>query len=317
MEIVILDGYTLNPGDLDWGPIESLGSVTIYDRSPAEEVVSQAKGADIILTNKVEISREMIEQLPKLKYIGVMATGFNIIDLKAASDHKIPVSNVRGYSTDAVAQHTFALLFALVNKVETHSTLVHGGKWSKSKDFTFRETPLVEIAGKTIGLIGLGDIGQKVAEIAHAFGMRVIAYRKNPEKTSSPFIQMVSLDELFNQSDVLSLHCPLTEETAQIINKVSLSKMKRGSYLLNTGRGALINEADLARALENEEIAGAGLDVLSTEPPSSDNPLLNCKNCIITPHIAWSLKEARQRLLLLIAENIKAYQAGKPINIVN
>lgn len=317
MKIVILDGYTLNPGDLDWGPITTLGDVTIYDRSQADEVVPRAKGATIVLTNKVEVTREMMEALPDLKYIAVMATGFNIIDLKAAADHNILVSNVKGYSTNAVAQHTFALLLALVNRVEMHSNLVHEGKWAQSKDFTFRETPLIELADKTIGLIGLGDIGQKVAEIASAMGMRVLAYRKNPNKTSSSYIQMVSLEEIFTQSDVISLHCPLTPETEHIINKKSLVKMKKSAYLINTGRGALINEADLARALENEEIAGAGLDVLSTEPPLLDNPMIESKNCIITPHIAWSLKEARQRLLLLVADNISSYQKGEPINIVS
>lgn len=317
MKIVILDGYALNPGDLDWTPIHNLGQLTIYDRSMPEEVVSRSKEAAILLTNKVEITREMMEQLPNLKYIAVMATGYNIIDLHAAADHNILVSNVRGYSTNAVAQHTFALLLALVNRVEMHSNLVHEGKWVQSKDFTFRETPLVELADKTIGLIGLGDIGQRVAEIADAFGMNVLAYRQNPEKTNSSYIRMVSLEEIFSQSDVVSLHCPLTPDTENIINKDSLSKMKKSAYLINTGRGALVNEIDLAQALDREQIAGAGLDVLTTEPPLSDNPMLNCKNCIITPHIAWSLMEARQRLLLLLVENIKSFQAGKPLNLVS
>lgn len=317
MKIVVLDGYALNPGDLDWSPIEALGMVTLYERSTATEVIERAKAADILLTNKVEISREVIEKLPNLKYIGVMATGFNIVDLEAASEYGITVTNVKGYSTDSVAQHTFALLFALLNRVETHSNLVHKGKWVTSKDFTFRETPLIEIAGKTMGLIGLGDIGQKVADIAKVFGMKVIAYRKSPNKTTDPSIQMVPLEEVFSQSDVLSLHCPLTKETQQIINNDNLDKMKSTSYLLNTARGALINETDLARALDSQQIAGAGLDVLSTEPPLASNPLLNSKNCIITPHIAWSLKEARERLMILITENIKAYQQGSPINQVN
>ena len=317
MKIVILDGYTLNPGDLDWSPIKSLGEVTVYERTAAGEVVGRAKGAPIVLTNKVEITRKMMEQLPDLEYIGVMATGFNIIDLPAATDHGITVTNVKGYSTNAVAQHTFALLFALLNRVETHSDLVHAGKWAASKDFTFRETPLLEVVDKTMGLIGLGDIGQKVADIARAFGMRVIAYRKNPQKTNDPDIQMVSLDEVFRQSDVLSLHVPLSAETEHIVNKENLEKMKATAYLLNTARGALINEADLASALDNQVIAGAGLDVLSSEPPLSDNPLLNAKNCVITPHVAWSLQETRERLMHLISENIKAYLHGEPINKVN
>ncbi len=317
MKIVILDGYTLNPGDLDWSPIKSLGEVTVYERTAAEEVLERAKGVPIVLTNKVEVTRAMMEQLPDLKYIGVMATGFNIIDLPAATDHGITVTNVKGYSTNAVAQHTFALLFALMNRVETHSNLVHAGKWTSSKDFTFRETPLLEVADKTIGLIGLGDIGQKVADIANAFGMRVIAYRKNPEKTTDPNIQMVPLDDVFRQSDVLSLHVPLGTETEHIVNRENLEKMKVTAYLINTARGALINEADLASALEDGIIAGAGLDVLSSEPPSSSNPLLNAKNCVITPHVAWSLQETRERLLHLVSENIKAYLHGEPINKVN
>lgn len=317
MKIVILDGYTLNPGDLDWSPIKSLGEVTVYDRSAAGQVVERAKGAPIVLTNKVEITREMMEQLPDLKYIGVMATGFNIIDLPAATDHGITVTNVKGYSTHAVAQHTFALLFALLNRVETHSDLVHSGKWTASEDFTFRETPLLEVADKTIGLIGLGDIGHKVADIAKAFGMRVIAYRKNPEKTTDPDIQMVTLDEVFRQSDILSLHIPLSTETEHIVNKKNLEKMKATAYLINTSRGALVNEADLASSLENHGIAGAGLDVLSSEPPLPDNPLLNAKNCVITPHVAWSLQETRERLMHLISKNIKAYLRGEPVNKVN
>ncbi len=317
MKIVILDGYTMNPGDLDWKPITSLGDVTIYDRSTADEVVERAADASIVLTNKVEITREMITQLPALKYIGVMATGYNIVDLQAATDHGITVTNVRGYSTNAVAQHTFALLLALVNRVETHSNMVRAGRWASSIDFTFRETPLLEIADKTIGLIGLGDIGQKVADIAKAFGMRVIAYRKNPEKTTDPNIEMVTMDELFRRSDVLSLHIPLSAETEHIVNSANLEKMKTTAYLINTARGALINEADLASALENHVIAGAALDVLSAEPPSPDNPLLNAKNCVITPHVAWSLQETRARLIDLISENIKAYQRNEPINQVN
>lgn len=317
MKIVVLDGYTLNPGDLDWSPVESLGDVIVYDRSTPSQVVERAAGAPILLTNKVQITGEIMQQLPDLKYIGVMATGFNLIDLPAASQRGITVTNVKGYSTNAVAQHTFALLFALLNRVETHSDSVHAGKWAASKDFTFRETPLLEIAGKTIGLIGLGDIGQKVADIAKAFGMRVIAYRKNPEKTTDPDIQMVSLDEVFSQSDVLSLHIPLSTETTHLVHAECLRKMKATAYLINTARGALINETDLARALEDQVIAGAGLDVLSSEPPLPDNPLLNAKNCVITPHIAWSLQETRHRLMKLIAENVKAYQQGHPINKVN
>lgn len=317
MKIVVLDGYTLNPGDLDWAPLQALGDVTIYDRSTPEQVVERAEGAQAILTNKVEITADMMGQLPDLRYVGVMATGYNTIDTQAAADRGIVVTNVKGYSTDAVAQHTFALLFALLNRVETHSNLVLDGKWTVSKDFTFRETPLIEIAGKTMGLIGLGDIGQKVATVARTFGMDVIAYRKNPEKTKDATIRMVSLEEVFRQSDVLSLHTPLTADTKDLIDRDKLALMKPTAFLLNTARGALIHEADLAAALNANQIAGAGLDVLSTEPPSPDNPLLTAKNCVITPHIAWSLHEARQRLMHGIADNLKAYQDGAPVNQVN
>lgn len=317
MKIVILDGYTLNPGDLDWAPIQALGEVTIYDRSTPEEVLERGQGARFLLTNKVPLSREMMVQMPNLKYIGVMATGYNHIDLEAASELGITVTNVAGYSTNAVAQHTFALLLSLLNRVETHSELVHDGRWSASKDFTFRETPLLELAGKTLGLVGVGGIGQKVAEIGKAFGMEVIAYRRNPHKTMDDFIQMVSLDDVFGASDVVSLHLPLSAETDQMVNARLLGLMKPTAYLINTARGGLIQEEALAEALERGQIAGAGLDVLSTEPPAADNPLIGARNCVITPHIAWSLKEARTRLVDLIAENILAYRRGEPLNKVN
>lgn len=317
MKIVVLDGYAMNPGDLDWAPITSLGDVSIYDRSTKAQVVERSVGATIVLTNKIEITKEMMDQLPDLKYIGITATGFNNVDLQAATDRGIIVTNVKGYSTDAVAQHTFALLLSLMNRVETHSDMVHQGKWSASKDFTFRETPLLEVSGKTMGLIGLGDIAMKVAEIARAFGMWVIAYRKNPHKTTDPTIQMVSLDDIFEQSDVVSLHIPLSEETRHLVHAGNLAKMKSSAYLINTARGALVNEKDLSEALADKRIAGAGLDVLSQEPPSEDNPLLNARNCVITPHIAWAMVETRTRLLQLASDNIRAYQQGRPINRVN
>lgn len=317
MKIVVLDGYTTNPGDIDWSPLQSLGEVEIYDRTSPEEVVQRSKEATVLLTNKVIINEDILSHLPSLQYIGIMATGFNVVDLDAASRKNIVVTNVRGYSTHAVAQHTFALLFALKNRVETHSKLVHEGHWSLSKDFTFRATPLLEVQGKTLGLLGLGDIGSGVAQIAQAFGMNVIAYRKNPQKTQNETIEMVDLDTLFEKSDVLSLHAPLSAETEQIVNSSRLEKMKSSAYLINTARGGLVNESDLAAALESGKIAGAGLDVLSTEPPTADNPLIGAKNCIITPHIAWSLQETRQRLIHLLCENIRAFQAGQPINQVN
>lgn len=317
MKIIVLDGYALNPGDLDWGAVEALGELTVYDRTHPDEVLARAEDAPMLLTNKTPITRETIEQLPALKYIGVMATGYNIVDIEAASEHGVVVTNVAGYSTHAVAQHTFALMLALINRVETHSELVHAGQWVASKDFTFRKTPLLELAGKRLGLFGLGDIGQKVADIALAFGMEVLAYRRNPSKTSDSRIQMVSLDELFTSSDFISLHAPLTPETRHVVDAKRLEQMKSSAFLINTARGPLIEEEALALALEKGQIAGAGLDVLSTEPPKADNPLLNAKNCVITPHIAWSLFEARQRLMGLIAENIQAFQAGKSLNRVN
>lgn len=317
MNLVYLDGYTLNPGDLSWEALEKLGNLKIYDRTDASEVVSRSREAEIILTNKVSITGDMMAELPKLKHIAVTATGYNIIDLEAAKEHNVIVTHVKGYSSYSVAQHTFALLFALTNRVETHDRAVQNGKWEKCEDFTFRETPLVELYGKTLGLIGLGDIGEKVAEIGAALGMKVIAYRRNTEKTPPKNVEYARLEDVFSKSDVLSLHCPLTAETKEIVNKNHLSLMKTESFLINTGRGDLIQEQDLAKVLKEKRIAGAGLDVLSSEPPSEDNPLLHLDNCIITPHIAWSLDGARKRLMGMIADNIKAYQEGSPINVVN
>lgn len=316
MNIVILDAYALNPGDLDWGPIQKLGKVTLYERSALEDVVERAKDAEIVLTNKAVLDRNLMKKLPKLKYIGVMATGYNNVDVETAKERNIVVTNVKGYSSESVAQHSFALLLALSNRIETHSHEVYKGEWTHSIDWTFRKTPLVELAGKTMGLIGLGDIGIEVAKIANAFGMKVLAYRKNPERTRNGLIKMCSQEEVFKESDVLSLHCPLTAETNELINANRLAKMKRNAYLINTGRGGLINEADLAEALQNGRIAGAGLDVLSSEPPAADNPLLRAPHCIITPHIAWASFEARERLIGLIADNIIAFSKGEPINRV-
>ncbi|SDF13693.1 glycerate dehydrogenase [Dyadobacter soli] len=315
MNIVILDGYTLNPGDQDWAPIEKLGNVTIYDRSAKEEIVGRAGDAEVLLVNKVVLSADTLAQLPKVKYIGVMATGFNNIDIDAARKQGITVTNVKAYGPASVAQQTFALLLAIVNRVETHSQSVFAGEWAASADFCYWKTPLTELAGKTMGLIGLGDIGSQVARIAAAFGMKVIAYRKHPAPTEG--VEMVSLDEIFRQSDVVSLHCPLTEETREIVNRDSLSKMKRSAVVLNTGRGPLIHEQDLADALQNGTIAAAGLDVLSVEPPKADNPLLSAPNCVITPHVAWATFEARERLLQMVADNLAGFQSGNPRNVVS
>lgn len=317
MNIVILDNYTLNPGDLDDSALRALGNVTVYDRTSQEEIVARSSDADIIIVNKVVLSAEIIAKLPVLRYIGVVATGYNNIDVEAAKKQNIIVTNVKAYGTASVAQHTFALLLALVNRIETHSQSVFAGEWASSKDFAYTKSALTELAGKTIGLIGLGDIGSQIAKIASAFGMKVIAYRKNPNLTRNKHITMVPLEAIFKNSDVVSLHCPLNEETREIINSVTLSQMKQSSILLNTGRGLLINEADLAKALGEGIIGGAGLDVLSTEPPATDNPLLSAPNCVITPHIAWATFEARTRLLQMATENLKSFIDGNPKNIVS
>ncbi|KAA0990940.1 D-2-hydroxyacid dehydrogenase [Dyadobacter aurulentus] len=315
MKIVILDGYTLNPGDLDWAPVQQLGDIEIYDRSKPDEIVQRAAGADAVLVNKVVLSKAILDQLPGLKYIGVTATGFNNIDTAAAKSNGIIVTNVRAYSSASVAQQTFALLLSLMNRAEMHSQSVFAGEWAASADFCYWKSPLTELAGKTMGLIGLGDIGSQVAQIALAFGMKVIAYRKHPKPVEG--IEMVGLDEIFLRSDVVSLHCPLTEETKEVINKTNLAKMKPNAVVLNTGRGPLIQESDLAEALRNGVIAGAGLDVLSAEPPRADNPLLAAPNCVITPHVAWATFEARKRLMQLAAENLEAFIKGNPVNEVS
>jgi glycerate dehydrogenase len=310
MKIVVLDGYTLNPGDLDWSALENLGTLTVYDRSSTSEVLDRAKEADAVIVNKQLLSRDTLAQLPRLKYIGVSATGTNNVDLEAAKQLGIQVTNVSGYSTHSVAQHTFGLLLALTNHLEMHSQSVKAGNWVNAQDWSYKVSPLIELHGKKIGLIGLGSIGEAVAKIALSFGMEVMAYRKDASKGFPDQVIGSSLEEIFTQSDVVSLHCPLTPETERIIHKGSLQLMKRTAYLINTGRGPLINEQDLADALENESIAGAGLDVLSAEPPKADNPLLKAKNCIITPHIAWATYEARERLMASVADNLRAFQKG-------
>ncbi len=314
MNIVVLDGYTLNPGDISWDPLRRLGHLTVYDRTPADEVAERAREADIVLVNKQLLAEDVIAKLPRLRMIGVTATGYNNVDTEAAGKRGIVVSNVRGYSTLSVAQHTFALLLALVNRVEMHSGLVAEGEWTRSPDWSFRRSPLVELSGKTLGLIGYGDIGKQVARIGTAFGMDVIVHRRNRGEGDGEARR--TLDELFRGSDVVSLHCPLTNETKEIVNAASLSLMKSSAFLVNTGRGALIDEAALAGALNREEIAGAGLDVLSEEPPRADHQLLHARNCVITPHIAWASLEARKRLLDLVALNISAFMSGKPVNLV-
>ncbi|HYG39265.1 MAG TPA: D-2-hydroxyacid dehydrogenase [Cytophagales bacterium] len=316
MKIVILDGYTLNPGDLSWDELKKIGNLVIYDRTLPDQVIERAKGAEIILTNKAIVNRDSIQGLPELKYIGVMATGYNVVNIETAKQHKILVTNAPSYSTASTAQHTFALILELTNRVGLHAESVKDGEWLHSPDFCFRKSPLTELDGKTLGIIGFGRIGRQVAKIAQAFGLKIIAFHKHPERDKMEGVKFTTIEEVFSQSDLISLHCPLTAENNEFVNNGLLSLMKPSAFLINTGRGQLINEKDLATFLNNGKIAGAALDVVSSEPPSKDNPLLDAKNCIITPHIAWSTKEARERLIQIVAENIKAYLSGKPQNVV-
>ncbi|HPZ88287.1 MAG TPA: D-2-hydroxyacid dehydrogenase [Flavihumibacter sp.] len=318
MKIVVLDGHTLNPGDLDWSPLEALGTVTIYDRTSADEVVKRVSDAAVVFTNKVPLDKETLAQLPALKFIGVHATGYNIIDTAAASAQGIVVCNVPGYSTDSVVQMAFALLLELTHHVQRHSDDVRAGGWSRSPDFSYHLFPLVELAGKTMGIVGFGNIGQQMAKVAAAFGMQVAAFsRMQKQVPGLPPIVWLPKEELFAQADVVSLHCPLTADTTGMVNRSLLQWMKPTAFLLNTSRGPLVNEQDLADALREGKVAGAGIDVLTAEPPAADNPLLTAPNCLVTPHIAWASSAARQRLMQTSTENLKAWMSGKPINVVN
>ena len=325
MKIVVLDGYTLNPGDLAWDDLKALGPCDIYDRTSPDQVLRRAAEAEILLTNKTEIGREHTQNIPKLKYIGILATGTNIVDLAAAREKGIVVSNVPAYGTSSVAQTTIALLLELTQHVGPHSESVHQGRWTSNPDWCYWENPLIELDGLTMGIIGLGRIGTAVAGVAVALGMKVIAYGRassrntviaeNPQ--SAPAIRRVDLETLFRQSDTVSLHCPLTPETKHLINAQRLSWMKPSAFLLNTSRGQLVDENALAAALNSGRLAGAGLDVLSQEPPPANNPLLSAKNCVITPHLAWATKAARSRLMQVAVENVRAFLGGKPQNVVN
>jgi glycerate dehydrogenase len=318
MKIVVLDGFTLNPGDLSWEGLKGFGEVMVYDRTSQDEVVARAKDAEIIFTNKTVIDEMVLDQLPSLKYIGVLATGYNVVDIDATRKKNVVVANVPGYGTDSVAQMTFALLLELTQHAQRHSDAVVDGKWSKSPYYCFWDYPLIELAGKTMGIIGYGTIGKKVAEIATAFGMNVIASKRASSALSQhENFRWADIPELLQQSDVVSIHCPLTEETRGIINKETLRTMKKSAFLINTSRGPIMVDEHLAEALNNEVIAGAGLDVLSVEPPQEGNPLFNAKNCIITPHIAWATIEARGRLMDITVSNLAAYLSGYPVNVVN
>lgn len=317
MKIVILDGYTTNPDDLSWEGLEEIGELMVYDRTTPKETVERAKDADIVLTNKVCLRRQEIEQLPRLKYIGVLATGYNVVDLEAANEYGIVVTNVPAYSTNSVAQMVFAHLLTVTNRTEHYAILNRGGKWSSSLDFCYRDTQLTELAGKTFGIVGLGNIGQRVAAIAQAFGMKVVAYTSKRTEDLPLGIEKRTMDELLKESDVVSLHCPLSPDTHYLINGKMLRIMKPSAILINTGRGPLVNDQDVADALKAHRLRAYCADVLSEEPPKPGNPLLQCENAFITPHIAWATKEARTRLMDVACENVKAFVAGKPINKVS
>jgi glycerate dehydrogenase len=316
MRIVVLDGFTLNPGDLSWDQLKALGPCEIYDRTPPIDIPRRAAHAEILLTNKTVLGRAVIERLQQLKYIGVLATGTNVVDLNAARDRRIPVTNVPAYGTASVAQATIALLLELTNAVGHHSQSVRSGRWSQNPDFCYWDQPLIELQGLTMGLIGFGRIGRAVADLAKALGMSVCVWVPKP-KEAPAYVRYVNLETVFRESDVLSLHCPLTPETRELVNANRLSLMKSSAFLLNTSRGQLLDEAALAEALNSGRIAGAGLDVLSAEPPDPGNPLLRAHNCLITPHLAWGTRAARQRLMDIAAGNVRAFLTGYPQNVVN
>ncbi len=318
MNIVVLDGFTANPGDLSWEPMRALGNLTVYERSRPEEVLPRIRDAEIVLTNKVALGKEIIAAAPKLRLICEMATGYNNIDIAAARAAGIPVCNVPAYSGASVAQLVFAYLLEIAQRVAAHSQAVHEGRWSSAPDFCFRDYPTFELAGKTLGIIGYGDIGKRVGRIAASFGMSVLAHRRSarPEE-AAPGIRIATLEDLLRGSDVISLHCPLNPESEGLINRDTIARMKQGAILINTARGACVVEADVREALERGALSFYAADVLSSEPPAQDNPLLGAPNAILTPHLAWMSIEARGRLLRTLAENIQAFQEGRPQHVVN
>ncbi len=315
-KITVLDGYTTNPGDLSWEGLSRLGQVNVFDRTPANQVIERAREATVVLTNKTILDREVLNKLPNLKCICVLATGYNVVDIDAATDLDIKVCNVRGYAAQSVAQHVFALLLELTNRISDHAQSVLNGHWGYQDDFSYTLSPTIGLANKTIGIYGFGQIGKKVAVIAQAFDMQVVAHHRHPERDKQAGVEFVSFDDMMKKSDVVSLHAPLSAENQGIINTESLNKMKQTAYLINTGRGGLIVEEDLKKALVSGRIAGAGLDVISEEPPQKGNILFGAKNCIITPHNAWATNGSRQKLLDEAVKNVKAFLEGKPRNIV-
>ena len=317
MKIVVLDGFTLNPGDLSWAGLEQLGEVTVYDRTPADQITERIGKAEAVFTNKTPLSRETFEASPNIRFVGVLATGYNVVDTAYANEKGITVSNIPTYGTDAVGQFAIALLLEICHHIGLHDLVVHQGRWTKNKDWCFWDYPLIELAGKTIGIVGFGRIGQVTGRIAKALGMRVIAYDSVNTDSGSAIGDYVELDELFATSDVIALHCPLFPATQGMINKKSIARMKDGVIILNNSRGPLIVEQDLADALNSGKVYAAGVDVVSTEPINPDNPLLKAKNCLITPHISWAPKESRQRLMDIAVSNLEAFLLGNPLNVVN
>ena len=317
MKIVVLDGYTLNPGDLSWDALAALGETAVYDRTPADQILARIGDADAIYTNKTPLTRETIQACPNLKFIGVLATGYNVVDVAAAKERSIPVCNVPTYGTAAVGQFAIAMLLEICHHVAHHSEAVHEGRWSGNIDWCFWDYPLIELEGKTMGVVGFGRIGQRTGEIAKALGMRVLAYDAYQNDAGKAIGTYVDLDTLLKESDVISLHCPLFPETKGIINAASIARMKNGVILLNNSRGPLIVEQDLADALNSGKVYAAGLDVVSEEPISPNNPLLSAKNCFITPHISWAPKESRARLMNIAVDNLSNWMNGKPTNVVN
>ena len=317
MKIVVLDGYAANPNDLSWEDMQALGQLVVFDRTAPDQVLERSADADALLTNKVVLSAETLARLPKLKYIGVLATGYNVVDTVAARRQGIVVTNIPAYSTDSVAQLTFAHILNITNSVAHYADQNRQGRWSASPDFVYWDTPLIELSGKTLGIVGLGNIGMKVATIARTFGMDVFAYTSKNSTDLPIGIQKTTLDGLLAVSDVLSLHCPLNEQTHHLINAQTLKKMKRGAILINTGRGPLVDEQAVADALNDGQLLAYGADVMTQEPPTADNPLLKCQNAYLTPHIAWATYEARQRLMLIATANLQAFIEGKPVNVVN
>ncbi|CUQ21674.1 Glycerate dehydrogenase [Anaerotruncus colihominis] len=317
MKIVVLDGYTENPGDLSWNGLESLGELTVYDRTQPDEIAARIRGAGAVYVNKVALDRETIFSAPDLKFIGVLATGYNVVDIAAARERGIAVCNIPTYGTAAVGQFAIAMLLEICHHVAHHSDAVHAGRWEQNADWCFWDYPLIELAGKTMGIIGFGRIGQTTGRIARALGMNLIAYDEYESGAGRALAEYTALDALFARSDVIALHCPLLPSTQGIINRENIAKMKDGVIILNNARGPLIVEQDLADALNSGKVYAAGLDVVSTEPIRGDNPLLKAKNCLITPHISWAPKESRQRLMEIAADNLRRFLEGSPVNVVN